>query len=159
MSQIDGPYHTLATAQSVKTEDAVPDDDTVTKAEVAIPSPVEPLDDLADASYFEEKAEDREPRFKQEPDEDLGDDDSSYDGGSERTLLGDADVEEGSRPILIDKTRDNRLGSFGTLLFEQRARWIPYTLVGLTAIGAGCKCLIPSIPLNSEHVMGGVEFN
>lgn len=139
MSQIDGPYHVLATTQSVNTGD-VPAQDIITADKVVISSSVEQPDDVADASYFEEKAEDRRPILRQKLESDSNDD-FSDDGGSEGTLLGDADIEEGSRPIVINKPEDGRLGSFGTLLYEQRARWIPYTLVALAAIGAGCEYL------------------
>lgn len=138
MSQTDGPYHVLATTQSVNTGDTLPDEDVFTKAEAAISPPIEQLDDVADTSYFEEKPAERRPGFKYELESDRGDD-FSDDGGSEGTLLGDADIEEGSRPIVMKKPEDNRLGSFGTLLYEQRSRWIPYTLVTLAAVGAGCK--------------------
>lgn len=138
MSQIGGPYHVLATTQSVNTGDALPDENIMTKAEVSISPPVEQLDDVADASYFEEKPAERRPGFKHELERDP-EDDFSDDDGSEGTLLGDADIEEGSRPIVMKKPEDNRLGSVGTLLYEQRSRWIPYTLVALAAVGAGCK--------------------
>lgn len=137
MSQVDGPYHALATTQSVNTENVLPDENILAKAEVDISSSMEQLDDVADASYFEEKPAQRRAGFKHELESDSGDD-FSDDGGSEGTLLGDADIEEGSRPIVI-KHEANRLGSVGTLLYEQRSRWIPYTLVALAAVGAGCK--------------------
>lgn len=135
MSQTDGPYHALATAQSVNTGVAVPDENIPTKSEAL---PLEQPDDIANASYFEEKSAERRLGFKHELESDLGDD-FSDDDGSEGTLLGDADIEEGSRPIVIKKPEDNRLGSVGTLLYEQRSRWIPYTLVAVAAVGAGCK--------------------
>lgn len=135
MAQTDGPYHALATAQSVNTGVVIPDEVISTKPEVL---PIEQLGDVADASYFEEKPASRRLGFKHEVQSDLGDD-FSDDGGSEGTLLGDADIEEGSRPIVIKKPEDNRFGSVGTLLYEQRSRWIPYTLVALAAVGAGCK--------------------
>jgi ABC-type multidrug transport system ATPase subunit len=138
MSQAGGPYHVLATTQSVNTGDVVPEESIVTEDNAVISSSVEQLDDVADASYFEEKTKGRGLRLEQESQGDLGDD-FSDDDGSEGTLLGDADIEEGSRPIVIQKPGDSRLGSFGTLLYEQRARWIPYTLVALAAIGAGCE--------------------
>lgn len=139
MSQTDGPYHALATTQSVNTGDVVPDEDIIlTKPEGL---PVEQLDDVADASYFEEKPAKRRPGYTHDLESDLGDA-FSDDDGSEGTLLGDADIEEGSRPIVIQKPEDNRFGSVGTLLYEQRSRWIPYTLVALGALGAGCKWLI-----------------
>lgn len=144
MSQTDGPYHALATTQSVKTGDAVPDEDILTKPEVP---PIEQPDDVADASYFEEKPAKRRPGFAHDLERDLGDD-FSDDGGSEGTLLGDADIEEGSRPIVMKKPEDNRFGSVGTLLYEQRSRWIPYTLVALGALGAGCKWLISNNALS-----------
>lgn len=140
MSRTDGPYHALATTQSVNTGDGAAPEKALIENEAVIPSSIEQLDDVADASYFEEKTEDRRPRWKHEAVSDVRDD-FSDDDGSEGTLLGDADIEEGSRPIVIQKPEDNRLGSFGTLLYEQRARWIPYTLVALAAIGAGCKYL------------------
>lgn len=146
MSQTGGPYHVLATTQSVNTGD-VPNQNILTADEDVISLSVEQPDDVADASYFEEKAEDRRPRVKQELEND-SDDDFSDDGGSEGTLLGDADIEEGSRPIVINKPEDGRLGSFGTLLYEQRARWIPYTLVALAAIGAGCEYLSCTITVD-----------
>lgn len=138
MSQTDGPYHALATTQSVNTGDAVPDEDILTKPELP---PIEQPDDVADASYFEEKPAKGRTGLAQDLESDLGDD-FSDDGGSEGTLLGDADIEEGSRPIVIKKPENNRFGSVGTLLYEQRSRWIPYTLVALGALGAGCKWLI-----------------
>lgn len=138
MSQTDGPYHALATTQSVNTGDAVPDEDILTKPEGP---PVEQPDDVADASYFEEKPAKRRPGYTHDLESDMGDA-FSDDDGSEGTLLGDADIEEGSRPIVIQKPEDNRFGSVGTLLYEQRSRWIPYTLVALGALGAGCKWLI-----------------
>lgn len=138
MSQTGGPYHVLATTQSVNTGDAVPDEKILTKAEVPISPPMEQLDDVADASYFEEKPAEQRPGFRHALESDHGDD-FSDDGGSEGTLLGDADIEEGSRPIVMKKPEDNRLGSVGTLLYEQRSRWIPYTLVAIAALGAGCK--------------------
>lgn len=147
MSQTGGPYHVLATTQSVNTGDVVPAENILTKDESVTSLSVDQLDDVADASYFEEKNEDRRPRFNQKLESD-SDDDFSDDGGSEGTLLGDADIEEGSRPIVINKPEDGRLGSFGTLLYEQRARWIPYTLVALAAIGAGCEYLSCTIALD-----------
>lgn len=138
MSQTGGPYHVLATTQSVNTGDSLPDEKILTKAEVPVSPSIEQLDDVADASYFEEKPAERRPGFKHELESDHGDD-FSDDGGSEGTLLGDADIEEGSRPIVMKKPEDNRLGSVGTLLCEQRSRWIPYTLVAVAALGAGCK--------------------
>lgn len=146
MSQTGGPYHALATTQSVNTSD-VPAQSVLTADEGVIFLPAEQPDDVADASYFEEKNEDRRPRLNQKLEGD-SDDDFSDDGGSEGTLLGDADIEEGSRPIVINKPEEGRLGSFGTLLYEQRARWIPYTLVALAAIGAGCEYLSCSIALD-----------
>lgn len=139
MSQTEGPYHALATTQSVNTGDAVPDEDIVlTKPEGPL---VEQLDDVADASYFEEKPAKIRPGYTHDLESDLGDA-FSDDDGSEGTLLGDADIEEGSRPIVIKMPENNRFGSVGTLLYEQRSRWIPYTLVALGALGAGCKWLI-----------------
>lgn len=139
MSQVDGPYHALATTQSVDAGSSVPDETVLTKVEKAKSTPGDQLDDVADASYFEEKPVDRRGGIRQDMESDFGDD-FSDDGGSEGTLLGDADIEEGSRPIVMKKP-DSRLGSFGTLLYEQRARWIPYTLVAIGAVGAGCKSL------------------
>lgn len=138
MSQTDGPYHSLATTQSVNTGDALPDENVLEKAEGDISLPIEQPDDVADASYFEEKPAERRSGFKHELESDPGDD-FSDDSGSEGTLLGDADIEEGSRPIVMKKPEDNRFGSVGTLVYEQRSRWIPYTLVALAALGAGCK--------------------
>ncbi|POS71073.1 ABC transporter [Diaporthe helianthi] len=138
MSQIDGPYHVLATSQTVRTGDgAPPPEKALIEDEAVIALPIEQqLGDVADASYFKEKKEDRRSLWRQEPASNLRDD-FSDDGGSERTLLGDTDIEEGTRPIVMQKPGDNRLGSFGTLLYEQRARWIPYSLVALAAVGAG----------------------
>lgn len=135
MSQVGEPYHVLATTQAVNTGDAVPDEKVLTIAE---DRPIEQPDDVADASYFEEKLAETRPGFKHGLESDNGDD-FSDDGGSAATLLGDADIEEGSRPIVIKKPEDSRLGSVGILLYEQRSRWIPYTLVALAAVGAGCK--------------------
>ncbi|KAL1853122.1 hypothetical protein Daus18300_011950 [Diaporthe australafricana] len=133
MSQTSGPYHALATAQSVHTGDAVPADPVLAKDEGDLASsPIAQPDDAADASYFEEKAAELKSAWKHDLDGDLGDG-FSDDGGSEGTLLGDADIEEGSRPIVMKKPEDGRFGSFGTLLYEQRSRWIPYTLVALGA--------------------------
>lgn len=141
MGQTGGAYYVLATPQSVNTGDAVPAASMVAKGEMTVPAPVEQLDDVADASYFEEKMVDRGPVSKHDL-EIHQEDYYSDDGGSEGTLLGDADIEEGSRPIVIKKPEGGRLGSFGTLLYEQRARWIPYTLVAIGAVGAGCKSLM-----------------
>lgn len=139
MSQTGGAYHVLATAQAVHTGEVAAADPVLAKHEGdLISSPVAQPDDVADASYFEEKAAERKPAWGHDLDGDLGDG-FSDDGGSEGTLLGDADVEEGARPIVMKKPEDGRFGSFGTLLYEQRSRWIPYTLVALGAVGAGCK--------------------
>ncbi|KAJ0119971.1 hypothetical protein J7T55_000821 [Diaporthe amygdali] len=136
MSQIGEGYHALATAQTVTTGDSVAGDDALVKDHGTFPSPMGQPDDVADAFYFEEKTTDRRPGFKHEMESDPGDD-FSDDDGSDGTLLGDADIEEGSRPIVIKMPESSRLGSFGTLLYEQRSRWVPYTLVVLAALGAG----------------------
>lgn len=141
MSQIEGPYHALATTQSVDTGNAVPDENVLTEDDRPKSPPTEQSDDVADKSYVEEKTVERRPRIRHELESDL-EDEFSDDGGSEGTLLGDADIEEGSRPIVMKKPEESRLGSFGTLLYEQRSRWIPYTLVALGAVGAGCKYLL-----------------
>ncbi|KAI3395037.1 hypothetical protein diail_1860 [Diaporthe ilicicola] len=126
MGQTDGPYHSLATAQSIHTGDVVPGGDLVAEDKEVSVSPIAQPDDVADASYFEEKTTERNTAWRNKRDNDLEDDFSDR-GGSEGTLLGDADIEEGSRPIVM-KPEAGRLGSFGTLLYEQRSRWIPYTL-------------------------------
>ncbi|KAL0942300.1 ABC transporter [Colletotrichum truncatum] len=141
MSQIDGPYHLLATAQ--KLDMGVEEDDDILFGDLSWRRPEPERNSVRKSLPYGSSTGDL---TEKRPSTDAGSSGDSNpvterDGSDEELERGEGALRVVKEPTgLLARWRAWRLfGSFGQLLGEQKKRWKTYVVIAFAALGAGAS--------------------